>query len=202
MNISGTIAEAVFIIVMLSWFVFAGVFIFRKKPPPAPEKKRDNGARYGIALEGIGNACVWAVRRPAFTPIFPFGFPVEIVLALMTVAVAISSSLLALAAVRTLGKQWAYAARIVDDHELITQGPYSIVRNPIYTGMFGLMIATGLAISFWWAFPPAIVFFWTGTMMRIRAEEKLLREAFGNEFDAYAGRVPALLPRFGAGTSR
>ena len=51
------------------------------------------------------------------------------------------------AAVRTLGKQWALAARVVEDHALITNGPYRIVRHPIYSGMFMMMIATGLVIG-------------------------------------------------------
>jgi protein-S-isoprenylcysteine O-methyltransferase Ste14 len=36
-----------------------------------------------------------------------------------------------------------------------------------------------------------------GTQIRINAEEKILREEFGAEYDAYAQRVPALIPRFG-----
>jgi protein-S-isoprenylcysteine O-methyltransferase Ste14 len=185
----------VFLVVMLCWFVFAGAFIFRKKPPAAPEKKRDKAATYGIALEGIGYAIVWTFRRPMFTPIVSSGILFEICIGLLTMGLAIGSVWMVLAAVRTLGKQWAFAARLVEGHKLITAGPYSIVRNPIYTGMFGMMIATGLSVSYWWTLPPAIVVFWIGTMLRVRVEEKLLREAFGNEFEEYARRVPALLPR-------
>jgi protein-S-isoprenylcysteine O-methyltransferase Ste14 len=86
-------------------------------------------------------------------------------------------------------------ARILKGHELITDGPYGIVRNPIYLGMFGLMIATGLALSSGWALLSAAVVFLIGNLIRIRAEEKLLREAFGSQFVRYAERVPAFLPR-------
>ena len=48
-------------------------------------------------------------------------------------------------AVRTLGKQWAMRARLVEGHQLITVGPCAYIRNPIYTGMPGMLIATGLA---------------------------------------------------------
>lgn len=43
----------------------------------------------------------------------------------------------------------ANAARVIKGHELITQGPYAVVRNPIYFGMFGLVIETGLAFARW-----------------------------------------------------
>jgi protein-S-isoprenylcysteine O-methyltransferase Ste14 len=95
----------------------------------------------------------------------------------------------------TLGKQWTFEARVIQGHELITQGPYALVRNPIYLGMFGLMIATGLAYSTWWVLGAAIIVFLLGNRIRIRSEEKLLREIFGVQFDDYARRVPTLFPR-------
>jgi protein-S-isoprenylcysteine O-methyltransferase Ste14 len=65
-------------------------------------------------------------------------------------------------AVRTLGAQWAYVARVTEGHRLVTEGPYRWVRNPIYSGMLGMMLATGLAVSSWMAFPIAIVVFGVG----------------------------------------
>jgi len=97
-------------------------------------------------------------------------------------------------AIRTLGKQWSLAARVLEGHKLVTEGPYRIVRNPIYTGMFGMLLATGLAISHWIALLIAIVVFAVGTVIRVQSEEKLLREVFGAEFEAYKHRVPAVLP--------
>ena len=191
---SESVSGTVFGIVMICWFVFAATFLLRKRPPSAQEKRRDNAARFGMALEGLGFACVWTFRRPFSGSIFPSDLSLEIAVGSFTVALAIVSTVLVMSAVRTLGKQWALAARLVNDHKLITQGAYSIVRNPIYSGMFGLLIATGLATSRWWILPPAIVLFFAGTMMRVRAEEKLLREAFGEEFEQYTRRVPALVP--------
>jgi protein-S-isoprenylcysteine O-methyltransferase Ste14 len=96
--------------------------------------------------------------------------------------------------VRTLGKQWSLAARVLEGHDLITSGPYSVVRNPIYTGMFGMLLATGLAISHWIGLLIAVIVFSIGTAIRVRSEEKLLRGAFGEKFEAYARKVPAVVP--------
>jgi protein-S-isoprenylcysteine O-methyltransferase Ste14 len=60
--------------------------------------------------------------------------------------------------------------------------------------MFGMLLATGLAVSYWFSLLAAIVVFFVGTIIRVRSEEKLLREQFGSEFEAYAERVPAMLP--------
>jgi protein-S-isoprenylcysteine O-methyltransferase Ste14 len=112
----------------------------------------------------------------------------------LTISLAAASVWLIASAVRTLGKQWAVAARLVEGHKLITEGPYAFVRNPIYTGMLGMLIATGLAMEQWIATIVAVIIFFAGLVIRVRAEEKLLREAFGEEFDDYARRVPAVVP--------
>jgi protein-S-isoprenylcysteine O-methyltransferase Ste14 len=182
--------------VIASWFVFAGVFLVfvGRKPPSAPDSKRERTSIIGIALQGISYALVWTIRRPSFTPIVSAGKAVEIVTALLTMALAIGSVWFCSAAVRTLGKQWSLAARVLEGHRLVTEGPYSIVRNPIYTGMFGMLLATGLAISHWIGLLIAIAIFAIGTAIRVHSEEKLLREMFGEEFEAYTRKVPAVVP--------
>ncbi len=60
--------------------------------------------------------------------------------------------------------------------------------------MFGMLIATGLAMEHWFALMVAIVLFMIGLVIRVRSEEKLLRAAFGSQFEDYAKRVPAVLP--------
>jgi protein-S-isoprenylcysteine O-methyltransferase Ste14 len=115
-------------------------------------------------------------------------------IAAATLAIAASSVGLVIWSARRLGKQWSLEARVVEGHVLIVDGPYGWVRNPIYTGMLGMLVATGLATAHWWLLAAAIVLFVAGTYIRIRSEERLLREAFGGRFEEYVRKVPALLP--------
>lgn len=183
-------------VVMLSWLVFVVVFalFLRQKAPSAPDSKRERTSIVGLALQGVSYAVVWTFRRPPFTPIVSSSKIVEVAPAILTMALAIGSVWFVSTAVRTLGKQWSLAARVLEGHKLVTDGPYSVVRNPIYTGMFGMLLATGLAISHWIGLLIAIVVFAIGTAIRVHSEEKLLREAFGEEFEAYAHKVPAVVP--------
>jgi protein-S-isoprenylcysteine O-methyltransferase Ste14 len=183
-----------FAVVMLSWFTFGAVFLTRKKPPSAPESKRERASIFGIALQGAGYGVVWAVHRQPFTPIVSLTRPFEIALAVLTMSLAIASVWFVSTSIRTLGKQWSLAARLVEGHKLITEGPYQVVRNPIYTGMLGMLLATGLATSHWIGLVAGIVVFAIGTVIRVRSEEKLLREAFGTQFEEYADKVPAVVP--------
>jgi protein-S-isoprenylcysteine O-methyltransferase Ste14 len=183
-----------FAVVMLSWFAFVVLFFARRKPPAPPDSKRNRISILGIALQGVSYGIVWSVHRPFFTPLVKMGKQVEIIVAVLTMMVTIGSVWLVLSAIRTLGKQWSLAARVLEGHKLVTEGPYRIVRNPIYTGMFGMLLATGLAVSYWTGLLVAIVVFAVGTVVRVHSEEKLLRETFGAEFEAYTHRVPAVIP--------
>jgi protein-S-isoprenylcysteine O-methyltransferase Ste14 len=189
------IGLAALILVLLCWIIFALLFVLRKKPPKAEEAKRVSAAKWGIFLQGCGFALVGSVHRAYWWP-FSRSTIGEIALATVAVALALASDLWCMRAIRVLGKQWTYEARVIKGHELITSGPYAVVRNPIYLGMFGLMVSTGLVFTTWWSLVIAVVVFLVGNKIRIRAEERLLRETFGSQFDDYARRVPAFFPLF------
>ena len=182
--------------VVLCWFFFAGIFLLRKRPPKAPEAKRDKVAALGILLQMCAYFLVFF--QPPWQPFLPrvaaLSGTAGIVFCIFTIAIAAASGWLIESAVRTLGKQWALRARLVEGHKLITAGPYAYLRNPIYTGMLGMLIATGLAMEHWVALIIAVVIFSAGLVIRVRSEEKLLRAEFGEEFEEYARRVPAVLP--------
>ena len=189
-------ARAAFYGVIGCWWVFGLVFWFRKQPPRAREAKRDRTSLFGLLMQAVAYFIVWSSplqqRRLSPTiyesPVVAWGMMV------LTVVIAVASVWLVNSAVRRLGKQWALSARLVEGHTLIQDGAYSFVRNPIYTGMFGMLIATGLAAGRWIPLLVAILLFALGTYIRIHREERLLREAFGSEFEAYAQKVPAVIP--------
>ena len=182
--------------VVLCWIFFAGIFLLRKRLPKAAETQKDRVATIGIVLQMVGYFLVFFQLpwQPFLPPVKLLSGVVGIFFFIFTVGVAAFSGWLIEAAVRTLGKQWALRARLVEDHQLIMVGPYAYVRNPIYTGMLGMLIATGLAMEHWIALIVAIVIFMVGLVIRVKREEKLLRAAFGAEFEEYARRVPAVIP--------
>jgi protein-S-isoprenylcysteine O-methyltransferase Ste14 len=170
--------------ILAAWVVLGLATHFRPRPPQAREVRRGRGWSWGLVLQAVSIGILWGPRPEAPGLILSV---VAILLAAVSVAVM-------LACQRALGRQFAYQARLVEGHRLIVAGPYRYVRHPIYTALFGLALATGLAVSRWPVIPLFAVLYAAGTAIRIRAEERLLRAGFGPEFEDYARRVPAFIP--------
>ena len=88
-----------------------------------------------------------------------------------------------------------FGAQLFAGHQLISSGPFAIVRHPMYLGLmlsaFGslLMYATWTTL-FFACFAPFLFF-------RARREEAALAAEFGEQWLEYCRRVPAFFPRLG-----
>lgn len=194
-QISYYVSAAAFLAVVLLWLGFAATFLLRKKPETSPDATRAPRSWAGLLLQSIGFMPVWAIRRrPEFSPLIDEYYVVNIVLQAAAVIVAAGSIWLVMAAVRELGRQWSLTARLIEGHKLVTTGVYQIVRHPIYTAMLGMLIATGITFSRWYVLLSSVAVFIVGTKIRTVFEERLLREAFGQEFEDFAATVPPLIP--------
>lgn len=184
-----------FFAVIVCWLALCALFFLQKRKPRPPTAKRAPAARWGMALQGAAFFSVWLFQRWNWPLLYSVSRPLQDALSLAAIPMAITSSWLTVSAIRTLGKQWSFDARLAEGHRLIVAGPYSHMRHPIYTAMLGMMLATGLAVTYWPIVAAATLIFCLGTAIRVRAEERLLRDAFGEDFEAYARYVPAILPR-------
>jgi protein-S-isoprenylcysteine O-methyltransferase Ste14 len=77
---------------------------------------------------------------------------------------------------------------------LATSGPYAYTRNPLYLGSLLIGIGFAVASRSWWVGVALVIMFFAIYIPVIRSEERFLREKFP-EFEAYARRVPRMLPR-------
>lgn len=92
-----------------------------------------------------------------------------------------------------LGTNWSGIVTVKRDHELVTSGPYALVRHPIYSGLVlafaGSAIALGEARG---VLAAAIVA--ASLWRKLRLEERWMSERFGGEYERYRDRVRALVP--------
>jgi protein-S-isoprenylcysteine O-methyltransferase Ste14 len=176
--------------VMVGWAVVGVAMVMGRRPSHGVRVRYRNAAGIvGLVLQGAGFALAFGWQRSRL-PSSTLAWGV----AVASVALAVGSSAFLLAAVHTLGKQWSLLPRLVEEHMLIEKGPYSVVRHPIYSAMLGMLLSTSLAFGPSSAIVVAGALYTVGTIIRIRMEERLLIQTFGERYALYSSRVPAFLP--------
>lgn len=100
-----------------------------------------------------------------------------------------------------LGALWSVSVTRKHDHRVVESGPYAIVRHPIYTGLLLALLATAVAKGSVIAFA-GFGLFAVSFVIKARLEERFLREELGPQYDAYAARVPMLVPFMSGGGAR
>ncbi len=105
------------------------------------------------------------------------------------------SELLAIWARRHLGSNWSGEITAKVNHQLITSGPYRLVRHPIYTAMLGMFLGTAFVSGQLHA-ALALVMVALAYWRKIRLEEVNLDKVFGPAYETYRRVTPALIPPF------
>jgi protein-S-isoprenylcysteine O-methyltransferase Ste14 len=94
-----------------------------------------------------------------------------------------------------LGLNWSPTLEIREKHELITQGIYGVIRHPMYASQWLWVIAQPLLLQNWIAGFLNLLIFIPFYFLRVRAEEKLMVEQFGEKYRSYMQKVGGVIPR-------
>lgn len=92
-----------------------------------------------------------------------------------------------------LGRNWSGTVTLKENHELIVRGPYRLVRHPIYTGLFAMLLATAIAqghIAGMIGLVLVFISFW----VKSNVEEEVMGRQFPAQYAAYAERVKRIIP--------
>lgn len=104
-----------------------------------------------------------------------------------------AGGVLRLAPVFVLGRRFSGLVAIQPEHRLVTSGLYGVIRHPSYLGLLVLVLGWGLAFRSGVGVVIALLML-AVVLARIQAEERLLSESFGAEYDAYRTRTWRLVP--------
>lgn len=130
---------------------------------------------------GMGFALRWWIWMPEVTR------PVGVVL-------AISGMLLRWISILQLGKMFTVDIAITDRHALKTNGLYRYLRHPSYTGLLLIVAGLGLATGSLLSLVVVVVPIFLALQYRIRTEETVLLEEFGDAYRQYCTKTYRLLP--------
>jgi protein-S-isoprenylcysteine O-methyltransferase Ste14 len=92
-----------------------------------------------------------------------------------------------------LGRRFSGLVAIQPGHQLVTDGIYSVIRNPSYLGLLVLSVGWALAFRSLVGVLLALLML-VPLIARIRSEEVLLRSQFGAQYDEYRSRTWRLIP--------
>ena len=91
-----------------------------------------------------------------------------------------------------IGRNWGTPMTQKDEPELVTSGPYHLVRHPIYSGILVAGFGTALALSWLWLIAvglAGVYFVYSATV-----EERFLTEQFPDAYPAYRNSTKMLVP--------
>jgi protein-S-isoprenylcysteine O-methyltransferase Ste14 len=83
---------------------------------------------------------------------------------------------------------------VQSDHHLVQSGPYRYIRHPGYTGFLLMVLGLVIGYSSWIGLVAILVVLIPGLAYRIKVEEDLLKEHFGEKYQRYAHKTKQLIP--------
>jgi protein-S-isoprenylcysteine O-methyltransferase Ste14 len=180
---------------MMPWWAYvlvvAGIaawvapFLLARRHPELTSQI-DKRARWGMLLEMLSFGALWQGKFwERAVPEWRVG---------VAVVFFVLAAALSWLSVRALGIQWRFDAGLNTEHELVRNGPYAVVRHPIYTSLLCLLCGVGFIVASWQFFALSIVLFVAGTEIRVHIEERLLSARFGDAFQKYQHSVSAYIP--------
>jgi protein-S-isoprenylcysteine O-methyltransferase Ste14 len=108
--------------------------------------------------------------------------------------VALGFALILLGQIIRVSARGYKAEHSLDSQALIQGGPYQLVRNPMYLGIFLIGLGVVLAVFRWWAVIVFIAVFIIRYILLIYKEEKKLGALFGEAYVEYCRNVPRIFP--------
>jgi protein-S-isoprenylcysteine O-methyltransferase Ste14 len=119
--------------------------------------------------------------------------PASTILVATGLAMLAMGVLLAVWARRCLGRNWSGEITIKVEHQLVRNGPYRVLRHPIYTALLSMYAGTALVSGELHALI-GLVLAVLAYLRKVRKEEANLMKAFGTDYSDYRGGTWALIP--------
>jgi protein-S-isoprenylcysteine O-methyltransferase Ste14 len=95
---------------------------------------------------------------------------------------------------KVLGRNWSITLEIRDKHELISEGPYALIRHPMYTSFLLIALGQAFLLSNWVVGLAGLIGFAVLFFLRVDKEERMMLENFGPQYLAYMERTKRIIP--------
>jgi len=181
-------------VLIIAFFVIRAPSVVSASKTEKVEEKKPNRERFLVFLNFVG-MMVLPILYVLTTWLDYFAFALPEFLRLFGVVFYIMGLFLLIWVHRTLGKHWSMMLKLGEEHSLITTGPYSRIRHPMYTYFYIMVISTALISANLFVGVFGILTWTLLYIVRVGDEEAMLLEQFGDEYRRYMEKTGRLLPR-------
>ncbi|WP_185981705.1 isoprenylcysteine carboxylmethyltransferase family protein [Skermania sp. ID1734] len=175
---------------ILAWAGFE--FVLRRRSDSETGSWTDSGSDHGstriLVLSFLG--CVAIASLAAVFNVAQIG----VVWRIIALAGLVAGLALRAWGMAVLDRQYTRTVRSIQDHQLVTAGPYSVIRHPGYAGSIVVWAAYAFALGSWLAGIVVFAVLMAAYGYRVRTEERLLTGVFGERYRAYQRRTSRLVP--------
>ena len=174
---------------LVAWVLLEGWIILRDRWRPITQVNR--AGQGGITIVLVITFII--ASRVDKLGLFPI--PGRPVIPLMIGDCLLWSGLaLRLWSVLTLGKFFRASLVVQEDHHVVRDGPYKLLRHPSYSGILLACLGLGVAMGDWLGLGLILAFAVAAISYRIVVEERLLVQTLGQEYLQYAKHTKRLIP--------
>ena len=182
-------------ILLIGFFLVRAPSVMKASKTEKTEEKKPSRERFMVFLNFIGMMLIpFVYILTAWLD--AFNYPLPELIRLFGIALNISGLIFLTWIHRSLGQHWSMMLKLGEEHKLVTTGPYSRIRHPMYTYFYILVISTALISSNVIVGVLGILFWTCLYIIRINDEEEMLIQEFGDEYREYIERTGRLLPKF------
>jgi protein-S-isoprenylcysteine O-methyltransferase Ste14 len=177
-----------FIIIWSLWFLSEILLNRLVRSSSSDSKNKDKGSIHIIWIT-IGIANLSGILCAVF-----LHCPMGIVFTYIGLLLIVTGMIIRFIAIRSLGRLFTVDVTIRKDHYIKKDGMYKIVRHPSYTGSLISFLGLGFSLNNWISTIIIITLVTAAMLYRIKIEEQLLIEQFGDEYKSYMKNTYRILP--------
>lgn len=181
------------LVIPLLWLFWCALWLILARGAKKTRWQESRLSKLSYTIPGVLAfwALMWTAPHDQFwfhpflpwTPAFYWG---GVVLMILGFAITVWARL-------TLGSNWSATVQVKENHELVTRGPYRLVRHPIYSGLLLAVLGSALPREDFRAVAAVLVFLF-GLLRKAGIEEGRMLATFGDDYRAYRRRTKRVIP--------
>jgi protein-S-isoprenylcysteine O-methyltransferase Ste14 len=187
------VGEIIWAIGIVAWYVIRYPFERRAKRVRVVSDRRSPSETIGLACALFGLAILPGFYVATGIPKIA-DYPASVwAVALGTIIFATALWVFRISH-KVLGRNWSISLQIREQHRLVSDGPYALVRHPMYTSFLLMALGQAFLLPNLLVDLAGLVGFAVLFFLRVNKEERMMLENFGPQYRDYMKRTKRIIP--------